>query len=250
MASVLATDAHLEQAGVRRVAVQERMPVRRGAGQDVWYHSCERTSAMRRFFGFLLLVVVLATGATIGVLGRAWLDDQSQGAPGPAAPVAVATSAPAAVALAPTAPPPPTSAPAASARDTVVEVSESELQAQLNTMLVGRSLGSTPLGDATVQSVTVALRDRQIKVGGSARAGVLNAPFTAAGTITPDGNGRPLVRIDEAMVSGVALPEAARAALADPLQTQVDGLFADRAMKVQTIEIADGKMRLVGTTGS
>jgi len=200
---------------------------------------------MRLFFIVLVVIVILVIGATIGVLGRSWLDNQPQTASGPTpAPI----SAPAAVAL--TAPPPPTSAPAASARDTVVEVSESELQAQLNTLLVGRSLGSTPLGDATVQSVTVALRDRKINVGGTAKAGVLNAPFTAVGTITPDGNGRPLVRIDEATVSGVALPEAARKALADPLQTQVDGLFADRAMKVRTIEIADGKMRLVGTTGS
>jgi hypothetical protein len=252
-ASFPATDAHLRLACARRVAVLERMPVKGGAGQDVWYHSCERTSAMRRFFGFLLLVVVLATGAAIGVLGRTWLDGQSQGTPGAAAPVTAPTSPPVAVVVAPTAPPPPTSAPAApaaSARDTVVEVSEAELQAQLTTMLVGRSLGSTPLGDATVQSVTVALRDRKINVGGTARAGVLNAPFTATGTITPDGNGRPLVRIDEATVGGVALPESARAALADPLQTQVDGLFADRAMKVREIEIADGKMRLVGTTGS
>ena len=229
------------------------MPVTGGAGQDVWYHSCERTSAMRRFLGVLFLVVVIALGAAIGVLGRAWLDGQSQDAPRPAAPVTAPTSAPAAVAVAPTPPPPPASGPstpAVSARDTVVEVSESELQSKLNTMLVGRSLGSTPLGDATVQSVTVALRDRQIRVGGSAKAGVLNAPFTAAGTIAPEGNGRPLVRIDEAAVGGVALPEAARSALADPLQTQVDGLFADRAMKVREIEIADGKMRLVGTTGS
>ncbi len=203
---------------------------------------------MRRLFGFLLLVVVLAVGATIGVLGRSWLDGQSQTAREPAAPATVATSAPAAVAVAPTAPPAPASAPAS--RDVVVEVTESELQAQVNTMLVGRSLGSTPLGDATVQSATVTLRDRQVKVGGAASAGFLNAPFEAAGTITPDGNGRPLVRVNEATVGGVALPDAARSALADSLQTQVDTLFVDRAMKVQTIEIADGKMRLVGTAGS
>ena len=200
---------------------------------------------MRRFFGCLCLIVVLALGVTIGVLGRAWLDNQPQTA---SAPTPAPTSAPAAIA--PTAPAPATSVPVASARDTVVEVTESELQAQVDTMLVGRSLGSTPLGDATIQSATVVLRDRQIKVNGSARAGVLNAPFTSAGTIVPDGNGRTQVRIDEATVSGVVLPEGARSALAETLQTQVDGLFADRAMTVREIEIADGKLRLVGTTGS
>ena len=200
---------------------------------------------MRLFFTVLVVVVILVLGATIGVLGRTWLDNQSQ------APREAAAPAPAAAVTAPTALPPPAATPAVpTTRDTVVEVSESELQSQLSTMLVGRSLGSTPLGDATIQSVTVALRDRQIQVGGAARAGVLNAPFTAAGTIAPDGNGRPLVRVNEATVGGVGVPESARTALADSLQTQVDRLFADRALKVRSIEIADGKMRLVGTTGS
>jgi hypothetical protein len=199
---------------------------------------------MRRLFTLLLIAAVVVTGATIGIAGRSWLDGQPATAPEPAAPVAAPTSAPAVAAVAPAAPPPPAS------RDLVVEVTESELQAQVNTMLVGRSLGATPLGDATIQSATVALRDRQIQVGGAARAGFLNAPFTAAGTVTPDGNGRPVVQVHEATVGGMLLPDAARTALADSLQTQVDGLFADRAMKVQTIEIADGKMRVVGTAGS
>ena len=232
------------------------MPVDGGTGQDVWYHSCEKekNGTMRRLFGFLLVVVVLVAGAAVGVLGRAWLDGQpgqAQNAPAPAAPVAVATSVPAAVAVPPTTPPPPlppTTAPAS--RDLVLEVSESELQTQITDMLVGQSLGTTPLGDATIQSVTVALRDRQVRVGGAARTGLLNAPFTAIGTIAPDGNGRPLVRVSEATVGGVLLPDAARTALADSLQTQVDDLFADRAMKVRTIDIVDGRMRLVGTAGS
>src|SRR5688500_15660605 len=98
---------------------------------------------MRRLRTILLVVVILATGAAIGVLGRSWMDGQSQGPRESTAPVTVPTSPPTPVAVAPSAPPPPTSAP--SARDVVVEVSESELQAQVNTMLVGRSLGTTPL---------------------------------------------------------------------------------------------------------
>lgn len=189
---------------------------------------------MGRLFAILFVVAIVVVGGTIGVLGRSWLDRQGQS---PAQQAAAA----------PTAPPPPTAQ--AGSRDTVLEISEGELQAQVNTMLVGRSLGGTPLGDATIQSATVALRDRQIKVTGNARAGVLNAPYTTVGTVTPDGNGRPLVRITEASVGGVALPDSARTALADSLQTQVDRLFSDRSMKVRTIEIADGKMRIVGTAG-
>jgi hypothetical protein len=130
------------------------------------------------------------------------------------------------------------------------EVSEGDLETQLSRMLVGQPLGTTPLGEATVQTVTVALRDRQVKVGGNAKAGFLIAPFTAAGTVAPNGEGRPIVRVNEATVGGVVLPDPARAALADSLQTQVDGLFTERSMKVRTIEIADGKMRVVGTSGS
>lgn len=196
---------------------------------------------MRRFLSVLMVAVVLALGAALGVLGRAWLDGQSPTAAPPP------TSAPATV-VAPSGPPP--AAVATSTRETVIEVTESELQSRLDATVVGRSLGSTPLGDATIQSATVALRDRQIHVSGTARAGVLNAPYTAAGTVTPDGNGRPLARVDEATVGGVAVPEPARAALADSLQGQLDSLFAERSITVRTIEIADGKMRLVGTTGS
>jgi hypothetical protein len=117
-------------------------------------------------------------------------------------------------------------------------------------MLVGYSLGATPLGDATIQSVTVQLRDSQVRVGGGAKAGFLNAPFTAAGTVAPDPNGRPVVNVSEAAVGGVVLPAAARTALAESLQLQVDELFLNRSMKVRTIDIADGKMRVVGTAGS
>ena len=220
------------------------MRVAKGAGQDVWYHSRERIDRMHRLITIMLIALVLVVGAAIGVRGRVWLDGQSSTA---AVPTTPPTSAPAAV-VAPTAPQAVTATP--NTRDTVIEVTESELQARLDSMLIGRSLGSTPMGDATIQSATVALRDRQIVVSGTARAGVLNAPFTAAGTVTPDGNGRPLARVDEATVGGVVVPEAARSALAGSLQTQMDALFVERAIKVRSIEIADGKMRVVGTAGS
>jgi hypothetical protein len=216
---------------------------------------------MRRFSVILILLVVVVAVAA-GLFGRSWLGrggGQRQDAGAPATPAAVATSAPTAVSAAPpaappTAPPtrlaPPTAVPTPVSRDVVMELSESDLQTQLSTMLVGRSLGTTPLGDATIQTVTVALRDQQVKVGGAASAGFLNAPFTAAGTVTPNSAGRPQVKVSEATLGGVLLPDVARAALADTLQTQVDVMFAEQSMKVRTIEIADGKMRVVGTAGS
>jgi hypothetical protein len=209
---------------------------------------------MGRAFGMLLfVVVVLAAGGAIGFLGRTWWDsrqhqEQAQSGAGVAATVRPAMPAPtpAVAARAPVSAP--TAAPLSS--DMVLEVSEGDLQSQVNRMLVGQSLGRTPLGEATVQSASVALRDRHIRVDGAARAGFVNAPFTATGTVAPDGNGRPLVNVSEATVGGVLLPDAARTALAGSLQSQVDRLFAGREMKVRTIDIADGKMRVVGTAGS
>lgn len=131
-----------------------------------------------------------------------------------------------------------------------MEVTESQLETQLNGFLVGQSLGSTPLGNATVQTVTVQLRDSLIRVGGGAKAGFLQAPFLAAGTVVPNGEGRPVVKVSQASVGGVDLPEAARTALADSLQTRVDELLGDHSVKIRTIDIADGKMRVVGTSGS
>jgi hypothetical protein len=193
---------------------------------------------MQRVLQRLLIVAAPAIGllAGCGLIGG-----QGQESAAPAPP----TSAPTAIAAAPTpAPPAPTS------QDVVMEITESELQSELTSMLVGKSLGSTPLGDATVQSVSVALRDRQIQVSGAARAGFLSAPFAAAGTAAPDPSGRLKVSIPQATVGGVDLPDGARTVLADLLQTEVDGMFAGRSMKVRSVEIADGKMRVVGTSGS
>jgi hypothetical protein len=215
---------------------------------------------MRRIALGLLVVAVVIFGLLMYRVGRSPEDagrGQDQEAAGAVPPTSVATSAPTSVAAAPpTSPPTATVRPTAAAtatpvsRDVVTEVSESELQGHLTTMLVGRSLGTTPLGDAMIQTVTVALRNRQVQVGGAATAGFLNAPFTAAGTVLADADGRPKVKVDEATVGGVILPDGTRAALADLLQTQVDGLFADPSMKVKTIDIADGKMRVVSTPAS
>ena len=142
-------------------------------------------------------------------------------------------------------------APTPATRDVVMEVSEADLDQQFSTMLVGQSLGKTPLGDAKVQSVAVQLRDRQVKLGGNASVGFLRTPFTVTGTVTPNASGRPTVSVSEATVGGVLLPDAARDALAESVQTQVDKMFVGQGdVKVRTIDIADGKMRVVGTKGT
>ena len=212
---------------------------------------------MRRTGLIVFLVIVVALAVFAGRVLRPSLEgERGQQASGNSPPATVPARGPTAVAAAPTVPatmlPRPTVAPTPTpaSRDVITEVSESELQSKLSSMLVGKPLGATPLGEATIRTVTVALRNRQVQVGGTAQAGFLNAPFAAAGTVQPDGNGKPKVRVDDASVGGVGLPDGTRAALADLLQTEVDGMFADESMKVRAIEIADGKMRVVSTSGS
>jgi hypothetical protein len=203
---------------------------------------------MRRAFLVLILIALVALGLWIWLIGRPASESQQARPPdtsGAAPPRSIPTSVAAAQ---PTPRPTPLSTPGS--RDVVTDVTESDMQDQLSRMLVGKSLGTTPLGDATVQTVSVALRAGQIHVAGNAKAGVLTAPFTAAGAVAPDPAGRPKVRIEEATVGGVGLPEGTRASLADLLQTQVDGMFADPSLKVRSIDIADGKMRVVQTPAS
>jgi hypothetical protein len=69
-------------------------------------------------------------------------------------------------------------------------------------------------------------------------------------TIEPDGGGRPRVKVSQASVGGVDLPEAMRAALAETLQERVNEFLGDRSVRIRTIDIANGRMRVVGTPGS
>jgi hypothetical protein len=140
----------------------------------------------------------------------------------------------------------PTAIPTPVSRDVVLEMSESELDAELGDRLVGQPLGATPLGEAKIQSVAVQLRDRQVRLNGNALVGILRTPFALTGTVEPAG-GRPIVNVREASVGGVALPAPARETLAASLQLQVDSVLADRAVKIRTIEIDDGTIRMVGT---
>jgi hypothetical protein len=209
---------------------------------------------MQRFATVLIAGLILVLGIGLGLGARAVLDWRGS--------ESASATASGAVTVGPTLSTPIQAAPATieptrlastvtpASRDVVVEVTESQLDSQLNGLLVGKSLGTTPLGEASVQTVNVQLRDSLIRVGGGAKAGFLQAPFLAAGTVVPNNEGRPVVKVSQASVGGVDLPESVRTALAESLQTRVDELLSDHLVRIRTIDIADGKMRLVGTSGS
>src|SRR4051812_17628310 len=182
----------------RLTCVRESMPAARVTGQDAWYHSCEGARIMRRAFLVLILIALVALGLWIWLIGRPASESQ-QARPPDTSGAALPRSIPTSVAAAqPT--PRPTPLPTPGPRDMVTEVTESEMQDQLIRMRVGKSPGTPPRGDATAQPVSVALRAGQTPVAGNAKAGVLPAPFTAAGAVAPDPAGRPKVRIEEATV--------------------------------------------------
>jgi hypothetical protein len=162
---------------------------------------------MHRFMRAALVPSLLVGGLLIGT-GCGQVAETARGLVG-AAPTATATPRPPTLTPIPTAPPRPAAVATAqpASRDVVIEVSEADLNAQLAQLLVGQSLGSTPIGDATVHSVTVGLRDGQIQVRGQAVVGMLGAPFSVTGSIVPDATGRPRVSVSSAQVGGFGLPE-------------------------------------------
>ena len=208
---------------------------------------------MNRLLLVVIALAIFGVGLLLGSNGRAVMD-MAQGlvatAPTPAAPsrpAAPTTPTAAPVAAAPPSVLQPAPAQAAAPQDFVIEVAEAQLNEGLETMLVGQPLGTTPLGDATITTIAVALRDGQMYVGGGAAIGTVTAPFAVVGQIEPDAAGRPVVTLTAAQVAGFALPPPVVAGLGDVLQQQVDQLFAQQTMRVRSVEITDGRIRIVAT---
>lgn len=130
--------------------------------------------------------------------------------------------------------------------EVAIEVTEAELTQRLSQQLVGRSLGQTPLGAASVERLEASLRGGRAGVNGSARLGETSVPYTSQLTAEPDQAGRVRVRVADAKVGGIGVPSAVRDDLEAVMQAEVDRLLATRPMRVRSIEIGDGRMRVVG----
>ncbi|MDP8924067.1 MAG: hypothetical protein M3O34_14455 [Chloroflexota bacterium] len=207
---------------------------------------------MNRLLLTVIALVIFGAGLLVGTSGRTVMDSAR----------GLVTAAPTTGAIFSATPPTPTTmptvaaratvsqptpAPTAAPRDLVIEVAEAELNQGLEMMLVGQSLGTTPLGDATISSITVSLRDGQMYLGGGATIGAVTAPFTVVGQIAPDPTGRPLVTLTTARVATFVMPPPVVAGLGNILQGQIDQMFAQQAMRVRSVEITDGRIRIVAT---
>ena len=127
-----------------------------------------------------------------------------------------------------------------------VTVSEQELSRLLNQQLAGRAIGQTPLGSASIDRIQVALRSGAADASGDARLGAARVPFTSRMSAQPDGNGRVKVKVEQAKIASLELPEAARAELQTLVQGEVDRLLEGQPIRVRSVEIGNGQLRAVG----
>ena len=135
--------------------------------------------------------------------------------------------------------------PTADSGEVSVEMSQADVSQQLSSTLVGRPLGSTPLGDATLTRVQAQFVPSQILVTGDAAAGSTSVPFTSTATVAAQ-DGRAVVNVQSANVSGIPLPDSVRQRLQSVVQQQVDSAVASRKLQVHSVTIGDGRMVLVG----
>ena len=191
---------------------------------------------MRALHVALFLLVALHTGVAIGLAGRSIFGAT---AARPAEPTVDPTAA-RACDDAPKAQPDPARG------EVAVEIAEDELARELNGRLAGQPLGSTPVGEASVERFTATLRNGQIEIGGDARVGPAGVPFIVVGQVTPSADGQPVLRVTDARVSGAPMPDGARRRIEQALQAELNRQLGRRPIRVRSVEIGGGRLRAIG----
>jgi hypothetical protein len=139
--------------------------------------------------------------------------------------------------------PPPTPA----SGEVALEFTEAELTDQLNQRLVGKPLADTPLGAATLTRIATQLRTNEFVTSGDATVGGSNVPISATGHIDVE-SGRPVVSVTQATAGGVPLPSRARDAMRQAVQDQIDAEVNRQGLHVKSVNISNGRLRLIGAT--
>lgn len=128
-----------------------------------------------------------------------------------------------------------------------VQITEAELSQRLQQQVVGQSLGSTPIGPATLTRISSArLADGHLQADGDARVASTTVPVSLSATATAK-NGRAVVSVDDLRAGGVPLPATARDSVQQALQTEVDQQIDQLQLRVTSLSIGDGKLTLVGS---
>lgn len=129
-----------------------------------------------------------------------------------------------------------------------VDITEEDLNARLNSRMAGQQIGQTPLGPATLQRLSTQLRDGQLTASGDASVAGTTIPVSLSGNVKVQGE-RPVVIVDEVRSAGVPMPSATRDSVQAALQTQLDAEVQRLGVRVSSVTIANGVMRLVGSRG-
>jgi hypothetical protein len=124
------------------------------------------------------------------------------------------------------------------------ELTDSTLTQRLQP-LVGQPLGDTPLGRATLISLSTQIKPNQLVANGEARVGDRTVPVSFAGHVDVQ-SGRPLVVVSDARAAGIPLPDATREALRRVVQDQVDQEIGRLNMRVTSVTLTDGKLLVIG----
>ena len=191
---------------------------------------------MRALLVALFLLVALLAGVAIGLAGRSFFGaTAARPAERTVGPTAARASD-----VAPKAQPDPARG------EVAVEIAEDELARELNGRLAGQPLGSTPVGEASVERFTAKLRNGQIEIGGDARVGPAGVPFIVVGQVTPSADGQPVLRVTDARVSGAPMPDGARRRIEQALQAELDRQLGRRPIRVRSVEIGGGRLRAIG----
>ena len=137
-------------------------------------------------------------------------------------------------------------APPAQVGDVVLDIRETEINAQLDAALVGQPLGRTPLGDVSVERIAVELGEAAITVRGAASAGWMSIPMDL--TATPRAvSGQVRVDVGAAHLGGVALPAPVCAQLAQVIQDQINLAFGQRGFALHSVAVERGRLVAAGT---
>jgi hypothetical protein len=162
-------------------------------------------------------------------------------------PPAVATKAPAVSDGAPGADPAPRARPDSQRGEIAFEIDQAELSRQLNQQLAGRPLGQTPLGDAVLERIQLSLHAGQAEATGSARLGGASVPVRSQLVPSIDSTGRLGVRVSQTTVAGVPVPDLVRADLERSIEAELGRVINRQSLRLRSLEIGDGKLRVIGT---
>lgn len=130
--------------------------------------------------------------------------------------------------------------------DRTIEMTEAELTQELNQQIAGQPLGSTPMGPASVQRLTAHLRNGQLLADGDLLVGGATVPVEMTASMHID-NERPLVVVEDLRAAGLPLPASSREPVQNALQAQMDAQVQRLQLRVTSLTMNDGILRLVGS---